>query len=77
MLHGEWSHAWMINPLGYILFSGIIILPCWIIFDLISGRKSLYISFLRMESWLKKPAAFIPFACIVALNWIWNIAKGL
>jgi hypothetical protein len=77
LLHGEWSHAWMINPLGYILFAALLIIPSWIIWDWVRRSNTFYTSYMKMESMLKRPSAFIPFICIITINWIWNIAKGL
>jgi hypothetical protein len=55
----------------------MILVPLWIIFDLIAKRHSLFNFYGQIENYLKKPKVLVVFILLVMLNWIWNITKGL
>jgi len=74
---GDFIGALNFNPIGYIVAGIMLIVPVWIITDMILQRNSLFIFFQRTESQLKKPKYAIPLILLVVINWIWNIFKGL
>ncbi len=73
---GDWQGAMMKNPLGYIAGAALILLPLWIIYDVITKRKTLYKSLLAFDEKIRKhPLLLIPILLPIILNWIWNIMK--
>jgi hypothetical protein len=65
------------NPLGWVIFLMLLIIPFWAIYDGLTNKISLFNAFQSMERQLRKNYFLIPFAGILALNWIWTITKGL
>lgn len=74
---GNFQHAIMTNPLGFIVFAIMLILPLWMLFDLATKRSSMHICYLKSEEALKQKMIAIPLICLALINWIWNINKGL
>jgi Protein of unknown function (DUF2752) len=75
---GEVMQALWINPLGIIAAFFLIIIPIWVMLDLIRKRLSLLAVYTRSEEIIRsKKFIYIPLIALVALNWIWNITKGL
>lgn len=74
---GNFSEALQINPLGYLVASILFLTPLWVAFDIASKRKTLFLFYLKMETYLKKTKFAIPVLLFVIINWIWNIKKGL
>jgi hypothetical protein len=77
LLNGNFLQALMINPLGYIVFSIMFFAPIWLVFDISTKRKTLFIYYNKAESILKKPKNSIPLILLITINWIWNITKEL
>lgn len=51
--------------------------PFWIIFDLLTGKKTLLDFYLSTEIFLRKPMVASVLICLALSNWIWNIVKGV
>lgn len=77
LLHGQLKSAFLLNPLGFVLLAGLLIIPLWLLFDLLSQRQSLLQVYLRSEQFIRKPLPAIIFILLLLINWIWNIVKGL
>jgi len=77
LIQGEFSEAMLSNPLGFIILLLMIILPIWMIFDVLTERMSLFHTYRKVEKWLRKRQIAIPLLLLVLANWIWNINKGL
>lgn len=77
IFNGNFIQALQINPLGFLVFVIMLILPIWILFDLILKRDSFYIFYKKFEQKLRKPIFYIPLITLVIINWIWNINKAL
>ena len=77
ILHGNFREALSINPLGIPVALIMLLAPLWMLYDLITRKNSLFSIYCRMETFLKKPAIAVPLICLVIINWIWNIFKGL
>ncbi len=73
LLHGEIWSSILLNPLGVITNSIILLSIFWMIKDIIKDRET-YLPFLKRD-WDRR-VKIIVFILIVA-NWIWNIVKGL
>ena len=77
LTEGSFFDALMINPMGYIVSIIMLLAPLWILFDLITKRKTLFEFYKKIEIYLSRPKYSIPLILIVIFNWIWNITKGL
>lgn len=75
--HGNLLNALYYNPLGYIIFVIMLVLPFWIIYDLILGRSSLYVFYKKSEEFISRKAIAIILISLILANWFWNIHKGL
>lgn len=74
---GNFTEAFGLNPIGYIVAIIMVIAPVWIIMDIILRNDSLFKCYQKIETHLKKPKYAIPLILLVIINWIWNITKGL
>lgn len=74
---GDIIGSFWLNPFGIIVSISMLLLPFWIIFDLIFKRKSFYLAYNKMETIIKQKKIAIPLIILVVLNWIWNIYKEL
>ena len=77
LLHGHYSDAFYMNPIGFIVASIMLLAPIWIIADLLRRSSSLYSCYRQAELALRKPQYAIPMVTLVLVNWMWNINKGL
>lgn len=77
ILHGNFSQALQWNPLGFLLILFLIILPVWIVIDILRKDDSLLRSFLQTEQLFRQKKIAIPVIVLILLNWYWNIYKGL
>jgi hypothetical protein len=75
MLKGDWCGAFVTNPFGYFIAALMIILPVWLIADMIFRRDSLFRFYGTFERTVRKRGVYIPLIAAVAVNWIWNIIK--
>jgi hypothetical protein len=77
ILHGNITHAFWINPLGFLAVGFLFITPIWTLVDLITKRQSLLNYYLKAILFLKNRKIAFLFICLIALNWIWNLYKDL
>ena len=77
ILQGDLIRALLTNPLGLIVFTGLLILPLIIVFDLISGKRNLVKIYEGTERLVRKPKIAFVLIFLVIANWIWNIYKAL
>jgi hypothetical protein len=78
ILDGNFMQAILINPLGAIAAMLLITVPLWILIDLIRNKTSLLTFYTRSEELIRKQKLiYIPMITLIAINWIWNISKGL
>ncbi|MDR0988920.1 MAG: DUF2752 domain-containing protein [Prevotellaceae bacterium] len=77
LLHGDFWGALALNPLGLLLAAALILLPMWLLIDAVRRTQSFYRFFVRFDEVMRKPQLLLPFAGVIATNWIWNIVKGL
>ena len=73
--HGEWMKSLYYNPLGILMGTLMVIVPIWIVVDLLIGSSSLlkayHITESKLQSW---PYALAGILAILS-NWIWNLVK--
>lgn len=77
LLKGNLKESILTNPIGIILTIIVIILPVWILFDLIRRKDTIWQFYQNMEITLRKRYIAIFCITLILLNWIWNIYKGL
>lgn len=78
LAHGRFRDSFMMNPFGMMLALALVVIPLWIVTDTISRSDSFYRRYMRMEHLLSQNRLLAAgAAAIVALNWFWNITKGL
>ncbi len=65
------------NPFGLLVSFAMLVLPFWVVFDLVTKRQTFYEAYNKMETVLKQKKVAIPLIILVVLNWIWNIYKEL
>jgi hypothetical protein len=77
IINGKFSDALLLNPLGYIITLVMLVLPLWLLFDIILSKATLHKSYTVFETTLRKKQVAIPLIILIIANWIWNITKGL
>lgn len=77
LANGNLWQAFMYNPIGIFLGLLLVLLPLWVILDLMLGRQSLFLHYQQADTRLKNPKILVPFLLFIAMNWIWNLSKGL
>lgn len=77
LIHGHLVESALINPLGIISGILMLLLPLWILGDILYRKNTLHRSYLKFEALLKVKWIAVTLTALVVLNWIWNITKGL
>jgi hypothetical protein len=76
ILHGDLMRALFLNPLGFIIVLLLLLCPLWLLYDLFTGKTTLFKTYQTTEIILKRPIIVLPLILLISLNWIWNILKG-
>jgi hypothetical protein len=75
ILYGEFNHAALINPLGFLMAGVMILFPAWILRDVATGSFSFYRFYQQVElKFHNKWIAGIS-VLLICLNWAWNFIK--
>ena len=74
---GNFTEAFLINPLGYVIALLLLIFPLWLLYDIIFNKDSLYKSYGQFEKTLKIKGIALILILLILANWAWNIQKGL
>ena len=78
LIQGEVMQAMLTNPLGILAMILLLTIPCWILLDVIRNKTSLLVVYTRSEEMIRQQKLlYIPLIALIAINWIWNITKGL
>lgn len=78
LLQGEVFQSIFMNPLGILALAFLIIIPLWILSDFIQGKFSLLSVYQKSEELIRtQKLIYIPLIAFIAVNWIWNISKGI
>ena len=73
--HLHFADALYYTPIGFIMVLGLLLLPLWIIADIVSRKSSFHRFYISSEVMVRKKWVAISLVCVVAGNWIWNIYK--
>lgn len=77
LFHGKIEQAFLLNPIGFIIFLIMTISPIWVIFDYLLKKDSFYTFYNKAERVLKQKRISIPLIALIVINWIWNIYKDI
>jgi hypothetical protein len=77
LAHGNFINAAYINPLGLVAALILIIVPLWLLYDLVFNKDSLLQGYKKFEEILRIKWVAIPLIALIFANWMWNIYKGL
>lgn len=77
LLNKEFTQSLLMNPFGIIVGSGMLIVPFWILIDLIFKRETFYLAYKKTEKKIQTKGIAIFLILLVVCNWIWNITKAL
>ena len=78
LVKGQIRESMLINPFGAVLALGLLIIPFWILTDILRKHDSFFRCYISAENLLKQRKWIsTPAAAIVLLNWAWNIIKGI
>ncbi|MCL5029672.1 MAG: DUF2752 domain-containing protein [Bacteroidetes bacterium] len=78
LVNGQIQKSILTNPFGMLAALALVIIPLWIILDIIRNKES-FLKYYKLTEQIiiKNKWISITAVTIVLLNWIWNIAKGL
>jgi hypothetical protein len=65
------------NPFGILVAFSMLILPFWIVYDVLKKTDTFYQFYLKAEAEIRKPKIALILILLVILNWIWNLYKHL
>ena len=78
ILEGNLTESLVINPLGVTFALALVILPLWILADVSRKTDSFYRLYRRTEeAFIQHRWLSVTGVLLIALNWFWNIEKGL
>lgn len=77
LIAGRWQEGLYTNPLGGVVLVWLIITTLWLLYDALVWHNTLQQAYKRAARILQKRYVWIPLAVLIALNWVWNIQKGL
>jgi hypothetical protein len=77
LLQGKVRESLVANPFGILVTLIMVLVPFWILFDLIFKKETFYIYYKKIEETLKIKWLAAVLIALVILNWIWNIYKGI
>ncbi|WP_304335722.1 DUF2752 domain-containing protein [Capnocytophaga leadbetteri] len=77
LIAGRWQEGLYTNPLGVVVLVWLIITTLWLLYDALVWRNTLQQAYKKAGGILQKRYVWIPLAVLIALNWVWNIQKGL
>ena len=71
----NWVGAFYDNPIGFILAATMIMLPLWLLYDLVGRKSTFYTFYASAESFIRRRWVAITLIALVVANWAWNIHK--
>jgi len=65
------------NPIGFLLGIILVVVPLWLLFDVVFQKDSFFRFYKKSEATLEQKKVAVPLIILVLANWIWNIFKAL
>jgi len=72
---GDLWGSFLMNPFGYIVAAGLLVLPFWLIFDLITKKSSLFDAIKPANRFFSNRIVIVLGIALVLANWAWNLYK--
>ena len=72
---GDWFASLYYNPLGLLLAALMVVVPVWIVVDLLKGSSSFLHAYQTIEEKLRSWTYALPCIIAIVINWIWNLVK--
>jgi hypothetical protein len=76
-LQGDFVASLQMNPFGILVAILMVVLPFWIVYDVLTHQQTFFINYKKVESIVRTKWLAILLIILVLINWIWNIKKGL
>lgn len=76
-LEGQFTEAFLINPLGIVVLTILLALPIWLAYDFLNKQNSMFRMFQKAEAGIKNPRIAPIVIALIVINWFWSISKGL
>ena len=73
LIKGNFYEAFAANPLGFIIFTLLFIVPLWILIDLVLGKDGFYKFYSTMERFIRRKWIAYPAILLLVLVWLINI----
>lgn len=77
LMGGSIYQALLINPLGFIAATGLVIFPLLLLHDAITQKTLLANFYHRSERFVRQPIIAGLLILLLLSNWVWNIYKEL
>lgn len=77
LLQQRWIDSLSMNPFGFIVGLIMVIVPMWIVIDLVLKKETFFKWYKKTETTVRIPLIAVILILLVLLNWIWNIYKHL
>jgi len=77
ILHGQLLAGLYWNPIGLLLLAGMIIIPVLLVYDLLKSKNTYLTLYTRLEQFMRRKPVMYTAICLLLINWLWNINKGL
>lgn len=77
ILHGDLISAFFFNPLGIVLFPGIVLMPFWVFYDYWYSKRTLWGIYQYLLQNFQNKKFILVVIVLILLNWFWNIQKGI
>ncbi len=74
--NGDFVGALLMNPIGIVLGTILLIVPPWMLYDVLFRKETLLNFYRKAEQVLKRKWIVIAFISLILANWIWNIYKN-
>ncbi|MBI4428651.1 MAG: DUF2752 domain-containing protein [Ignavibacteriales bacterium] len=75
---GDVQESLLINPFGLLTAFALVIVPLWILADILRKRDSFYNRYVVAERYVTQHRWVVLLAgLIIVANWIWNISKAM
>lgn len=78
LVSGDVVTALWVNPLGILASILLLVVPVWIGIDFLRKEHTLLLVYKRSEEIIgSNKFIYLPLIGLIAINWIWNISKGI
>lgn len=77
LIAGNLKEALYINPLGLLVAVAMLVLPAWLVYDILLQKDSLYKNYVSFEKKLKNKSIVAVLLILLLINWLWSIQKML